>query len=76
MKLSEMPNIPTKIVAEILGKSEQWVRLGLQRGLLNFGTAVQTSSQYSYHVSYEKLKEYVGEERLLNYEKSKMEKCI
>lgn len=71
MKLSEMPNIPTKIVAEILGKNEQWVRLGLQRGLLPFGTAVQTSTHYSYHVSYEKLKEYVGEERLLQYEKEK-----
>lgn len=71
MKLNEMPNIPTKTVAEILGKNEQWVRLGLQRGLLPFGTAVQTSTQYSYHISYEKLKEYVGEERLLKYEKEK-----
>lgn len=67
-----MKNIPTKIVAEILGKNEQWVRLGLQRGQLPFGVAIQTSSQYSYHVSYEKLKEYVGEERILNYEENKM----
>lgn len=73
MKLRDMPNIPTRIVAQILGKSEQWVRIGLQRNLLPFGLAVQITEGYSYHISYEKLKEYVGEERLLNYEKKHME---
>ncbi len=72
MKLSDMKNIPTRIVADILGKSEQWVRLGLQRNQLPIGAAVMTSTQWSYHVSYEKLKEYVGEERLQNYEKENL----
>lgn len=72
MKLSDMRNIPTRIVADILGKSEQWVRLGLQRNQLPIGTAVMTSSQWSYHVSYELLKNYVGEERLKNYEKENL----
>lgn len=71
MKLSEMPNIPTRVVAQILGKNEQWVRLGLQRNQLPFGSAVQTSSQYSYHVSYELLKNYVGEDRIKAYESKK-----
>ncbi len=73
MKLKDMSNLPTRMVAQILGKSEQWVRIGLQRNLLPFGLAVQIAEGYSYHISYEKLKEYVGEERLLKYEKEHIE---
>ena len=75
MKLKDMKNIPIRTVAELLGKNEQFVRLGLQRGALPIGSAVQTSTEYSYHISYELLKNYVGEERIESYEKSKMEEC-
>lgn len=68
MKLSEMKKIPINIASEILGKSQHWVRLGLQRNQLPIGSAVQTSSRYSYHISYELLKNYVGEERIRAYE--------
>lgn len=71
-KLEDMKNIPISIVAEILGKNEQFVRLGLQRNQLNIGTAVLTSTQWSYHVSYNLLKNYVGVERLNDYENKKM----
>ncbi|GAK09601.1 hypothetical protein [Geomicrobium sp. JCM 19038] len=46
--------------AKILGTSEQYVRIGLQRGLLPIGTAVQMSDQWTYHISPKKLEEYVG----------------
>lgn len=45
--------------AKILGKSEQFVRIGLQRQILPFGVAVQMSSKWSYHISPKLLKEYV-----------------
>lgn len=46
-------------VAERLGVAPQTVRLGLQRGELPFGTAIKTSSKYTYVIYPEKLKEYV-----------------
>lgn len=67
--LQEMKNIPINIVADILGKSQQFVRLGLQQQRLPIGTAVLTSTQWTYHVSYELLKNYIGTERLNTYEK-------
>lgn len=70
-KLKDMACIPTWIVAELLNKSEQYVRVGLQQNRLPFGTAVKTSSQWSYHISYNLLKDYVGEERINSYEENK-----
>jgi len=70
-----MKNIPINIVAEIIGKSQQFVRIGLQQKTLPIGSAVKMSSEWTYHVSYELLKNYIGLERINNYEKSKMVKC-
>lgn len=47
--------------AKILGKSPQFVRIGLQRGVLPIGTAVKMSSRWTYYVSEEQLRKYVGE---------------
>lgn len=69
MKISEMNCIPIDIVAKIIGKSPQYVRIGLQQQRLPIGSAVQMSSEWSYHVSYELLKNYIGEERIREYEK-------
>lgn len=69
-KLKDMPCISTRIVAELLNKSEQYVRVGLQQGRLPFGVAVKTSSQWSYHISYNLLKDYIGEDIIKKYEES------
>lgn len=50
-----------KEAAKLLGKSEQFVRIGLQRGILPFGYAVKMSSIYTYHISEHKIREYLGE---------------
>lgn len=68
MKLKEMEKIPITIVADLLGKSQQYVRIGLQNQQLPIGSAVKMSSMWSYHISYELLKNYVGEERIKRYE--------
>ena len=52
--------IMIKDAARIMGKTEQFVRLGLQQGVLPFRTAVKTSSKYSYYISPEKFYDYVG----------------
>lgn len=51
-----------KECATLLGKSEQFVRIGLQRGILPFGYAVKMSSKWTYHISKSKVKEYLGDE--------------
>lgn len=49
-----------KECAELLQKSQQFVRIGLQRGTLPFGYAVKLSSRWTYHISAHKVHEYLG----------------
>lgn len=67
-KLKEMKNIPISVVADLLGKTQQYVRIGLQQQRLPIGSAVKMSSEWTYHISYELLKNYIGIERILRYE--------
>lgn len=55
-------NIKVADAARLMGKSQQFVRVGLQRGLLPFGTAIKMSSMWTYHISPEKFCEYMGSE--------------
>ncbi len=70
--VKSMKSIPINIVAEILGKSQQFVRVGLQQQTLPIGSAVKMSTEWCYHVSYELLKNYIGIERINEYEKEKI----
>ena len=47
--------------AKLLGVSPQFVRIGLQREVLPFGTAIKMSSRWTYHISEAKVYEYLGE---------------
>lgn len=53
--------ISVQQVARALGKSDEFVRVGLQRGLLPFGTAYKLPGRkkYSYLVNFEKFVKYV-----------------
>lgn len=53
-------NISVKEAAEILNKSQQFVRVGLQRQVLPIGTAVKLSSKWTYHISPKLLEDYIG----------------
>lgn len=48
--------------AKLLNKSPQFVRVGLQRGILPFGYAIKMSSKWTYHISEAKVMEYLGGE--------------
>lgn len=48
--------------AKLLGKSPQFVRIGLQRKILPFGYAVKMSSVWTYHISDKQVYEYIGKE--------------
>ncbi len=63
--------ITIKEASSIMGKSLQFVRVGLQRGILPFGTAVKVSSRWSYHISPKLFYEYVGMKGEIKYEETK-----
>jgi hypothetical protein len=48
--------------AKLLDKSPQFVRMGLQLGILPFGVAIKMSSKWTYHISEAKVYEYLGKE--------------
>lgn len=52
-----------KECAQLLKKSEQFVRIGLQRGILPFGVAIKMSSKWCYHISEAKVYEYLGKRK-------------
>ena len=54
-------NITVKEAAEIMGKSQQFIRIGLQEGILPFGKAIKLSTQFTYYISPKLFYEYVGE---------------
>lgn len=58
-------NVPVAEVANRLGKSEKFIRVGLQKRILPFGVAVQLSSKFSYHISPKLLDEYIGKQKVL-----------
>lgn len=49
-----------KKAAKLLGKSEQFVRIGLQRSVLPFGTTVKLNSKWTYHISAKKFYDFIG----------------
>jgi excisionase family DNA binding protein len=54
-------NMTVTEAAELMGVSPQFIRVGLQKGVLPFGYAVQVSSKrYTYFISKQKFKEYTG----------------
>ena len=46
--------------AELMDVSQQFIRIGLQRGILPFGYAVQISSKWTYYISPSKFTESTG----------------
>lgn len=47
--------------SKLMGVSQQYVRVGLQKGILPFGYAVQISRErYTYFISREKFIEHTG----------------
>ena len=56
-------NVPVIVAAKIMGKSPQFVRIGLQRGILPIGRAMKTNDhneQYDYYISPKLLTEFTG----------------
>lgn len=68
MNLNDYKNVPVKVAAKLLDVSESYIRVGLQRNRLPFGTAVQiTDKKWTYQISPGLLQEYIEGKSLKNY---------
>lgn len=52
--------LSVKDAAKLMGKTEQFVRIGLQRNILPFGWAVPMGKEWSYFISRSKFEEFTG----------------
>lgn len=52
-------NVPVKLVAKLMKKSDEWVRQGLRDGVFPWGYAVKLS-KWSYFINSKKFTEYTG----------------
>ena len=55
-----MERITVKEAAQTMGVSEQFIRIGMQRGKLPIGQAVKMSSVWTYYISPKLFYEFVG----------------
>lgn len=55
-----MKKISIKQAASELGKSQSFIRVGLQRGILPFGAAVKVKTKYNYYINPAKFKQFLG----------------
>ncbi len=55
-------NVPVIEIAKAIGKDGQYIRIGLQQGILNFGYAIKMSGsrEYSYYCPDRKVWEETG----------------
>ena len=58
--------ISIKKASTLMNKSEQFIRVGLQRGILPFGNAVKLSSRWSYYISPKLFYDYIGKKEEQN----------
>jgi hypothetical protein len=56
-----MKRISVADAAKLLGVSQQFIRIGLRRGILPFGYAVKMSDRWTYHISKKQLNNYINE---------------
>lgn len=51
VKELEVKQVSVKMASKLMGKSEQFIRVGLRNDRLPFGTAVKLSSHWTYYIS-------------------------
>jgi hypothetical protein len=59
MKTTGNSGMTVKEAAQALGKSQQFMRAGLQYGILPFGVAIKMSTRWTYYISRERLKQFI-----------------
>ena len=60
----EQQKISVKQASILMGKSEQFLRMGLRNNKFPFGTAVKMSSQWTYYISPKLFYDYIGNKKM------------
>ncbi len=55
-----MNRLTVQKTAELMGVSQQFIRIGLQKGVFPFGYAVKMSGVWTYFISKQKFTEHTG----------------
>lgn len=55
-----MEKISIKEASRVMGKSEQFIRVGIEKGVLPFGACVRNGRRASYYISPKLFYEYTG----------------
>lgn len=55
--------VTIKKAAELMGTSEQFVRIGLRNNRFPFGTAVKLSTKWTYYISPKLFYQYINKEQ-------------
>lgn len=55
-----MNRLAVRDAANLMNVSEQFIRIGLQRGIFPWGYAVKLSTKWTYFISVHKFEEYTG----------------
>lgn len=58
--IMKIEHITVKTAAAIMGKSQQFIRSGLQANILPIGMAVKMSSQWTYFINPKQFYDYLG----------------
>ena len=61
-----MERVKIREAAELLGVSQQFIRIGMQRNQLPIGTAVKLSSRWTYYIPRERLNAYLKGQDIKN----------
>lgn len=60
MESNSSNRISVEHAAKLLGASPQFIRIGLQQGMLDFGMAVKMSKNWTYVITKQKFEEKTG----------------
>lgn len=61
--MNALKKMSVKNAAQLMGVSEQFIRIGLQNNRFPFGSAVKKSSRWTYHISPMAFYRYMGLEK-------------
>lgn len=55
-------NISVAEASKLIGKSQQWVRIAMQRNLINIGICVKNGEKWDYYINPTLLYKFIGKE--------------
>ena len=55
-------NISVAEASKLIGKSQQWVRIAMQRNIINIGVCIKNGEKWDYYINPTLLYKFIGKE--------------